>query len=114
MSEPSLKNEPLLSQPIEQLLREFYQTPKEYWPNLLQMIRLFRESVTMKTTSLDTWSKAMDELQNTDPLKREERQKALSELLRYWREEGDEQEQKETGEVLRQAFDKTSSQSPVL
>lgn len=32
----------------EQLVREIHETPEEYWPNLLQLIRLFRESVTLK------------------------------------------------------------------
>lgn len=30
------------------LVREIRQMPREYWPNLLQLIRLFRESVTLK------------------------------------------------------------------
>ncbi|MBW4491684.1 MAG: hypothetical protein KME26_00955 [Oscillatoria princeps RMCB-10] len=110
MSQQDLRSQPHISEPIEQLLREIYQTPKEYWPNLLQMIRLFRESVTMKQAQSDAWAKAMDELKNPDPVKRAERQKALSELLRSWREEGDEEEQKETGKVLRQAFDDLSPQ----
>lgn len=33
---------------LEQLLREIQKTPQEYWPSLLQMVRLFRESVTLK------------------------------------------------------------------
>jgi hypothetical protein len=32
----------------DQLVREIHETPREYWPNLLQLIRLFRESVTLK------------------------------------------------------------------
>ncbi len=32
----------------EQIVREIRETPREYWPNLLQWIRLFRESVTLK------------------------------------------------------------------
>lgn len=31
----------------ESLLREIRRTPSEYWPNLLQLIRAFRESVTL-------------------------------------------------------------------
>ncbi|MCU0518559.1 MAG: hypothetical protein MUC60_17185 [Oscillatoria sp. Prado101] len=111
MSQQCLSSETHISEPVEQSLREIYQTPKEYWPNLIQMIRLFRESVTMKQAQSDAWAKAMDELKNPDPVKRAERQKYLSELLRSWREEGDEEEQKETGKVLRQAFDDLSPQS---
>lgn len=32
----------------EQLIREIKDTPEEYLPNLLQIVRLFRESVTLK------------------------------------------------------------------
>ena len=32
----------------EQLVREIRATPKEYWPSLLQLIRLFREAVILK------------------------------------------------------------------
>jgi hypothetical protein len=32
----------------DQLVHEIHETPREYWPNLLQLIRLFRESVTLK------------------------------------------------------------------
>jgi hypothetical protein len=32
----------------KQLAREIKNTPKEYLPNLLQIIRLFREGVTLK------------------------------------------------------------------
>jgi hypothetical protein len=31
----------------EQLVREIRRTPREYWPSLLQIERLFRESVTL-------------------------------------------------------------------
>ncbi|MEG4969252.1 hypothetical protein QUB11_21780 [Microcoleus sp. B6-A1] len=37
-----------LSQPIAEFLRVIQQTPREYWPNLLQMMRLFLETVTVK------------------------------------------------------------------
>ncbi len=33
----------------EQLRREARATPSEYWPNLLQLMRLFRETVTLKS-----------------------------------------------------------------
>lgn len=32
----------------EQLIREIKDTPEEYLPNLLQIVRLFRESVVLK------------------------------------------------------------------
>lgn len=107
MSEQNLNNKHPLSEPIAELLRELQQTPAEYWPNLLQMIRLFRETVTMKHTSSDAWEKAMDEINNPDPEKQVARQKALSELIRKWEEEGDEEEQTETAEILRKALEET-------
>jgi len=33
----------------EQLVREIKGTPEEYLPNLLQIVRLFRESVSLKS-----------------------------------------------------------------
>lgn len=33
---------------LEQLTQEIEQTPQEYLPNLLQLVRLFRQSVTLK------------------------------------------------------------------
>ncbi|MEW6718183.1 MAG: hypothetical protein AB1345_11870 [Chloroflexota bacterium] len=42
----------MMSNPVlideEQLVNEIHATSEEYWPNLLQLIRLFRESVTLK------------------------------------------------------------------
>jgi hypothetical protein len=32
----------------EQLIKEMRETPEEYHPNLLQIVRLFRESVALK------------------------------------------------------------------
>ena len=46
----------------EQLVREIHETPKEYWPNLLQLVRLFRESVTLKPAEASFrqgWQEAM-------------------------------------------------------
>lgn len=49
MAEQSLTDQgDLHTEFLEQMLQEIQKTPQEYWPNLLQMIRLFRESVTLK------------------------------------------------------------------
>ncbi len=90
---------------LAKLILEIQQTPEEYLPNLLQIVRLFRESVTMKPVRSPAYAKAMDEIKNPDPVKKTVQQIALSELLRSWREEGDEQEQKETWQILSQALD---------
>ena len=36
------------SSPLDQAIQAIQQTPQEYLPSLLQIIRLFRESVTLK------------------------------------------------------------------
>lgn len=83
---------------------EINKIPKEYWPKLFEIIRLYGESVAMKQTAEQAAQKAREELQNPDPVLKAARQKALSELLRSWREEGDEQDQKETWEILDKAL----------
>lgn len=92
---------------IVELLREIQQTPREYWPNLLQMIRLFRETATMKLETPDTSTKFTGEIKTIDPLQQHE---ALSKLLQSWVDDGDEQEQTETAEVLRKALEENRVQ----
>jgi hypothetical protein len=91
---------------LAKLLLEIQQTPEEYLPNLLQIVRLFRESVTLKAVRSPA-SKAMDEIKNPDPVKKTVQKIALSELLRKWEEEGDEQEQTETAEILKKALEES-------
>jgi hypothetical protein len=46
---------------LEQLMQEIEQTPQEYLPNLLQLVRLFRESITLKpaeTSFRQGWQEA--------------------------------------------------------
>jgi hypothetical protein len=48
----------------KQLVREIEATPKEYWPNLLQLIRLFRETVELKPADASFrqgWKEAQSE-----------------------------------------------------
>lgn len=89
-----------------EFLSVIQQTPREYWPNLLKMMRLFLETVTVKPGL----SEPVQTPENVDftKLSKEERiirnQPAI-ELLRSWREdEDDEQEQKETAEYLEQVI----------
>lgn len=47
---------------VEQITQEVRQTPVEYLPQLLQIIRVFRESVTLKPAAesfRQGWSEAM-------------------------------------------------------
>jgi hypothetical protein len=46
----------------EQLVREIRGTPEEYLPNLLQIVRLFRESVALKPADVSFrqgWKEAL-------------------------------------------------------
>lgn len=98
------ETQPRISQPIVELLQEIMQTPREYWPNLLKTIRLFRETVS----ELPKAPPAPVEEVDITQLSKEERIKrnqGAIELLRSWREEGDEQEQKETAEYLERVID---------
>ncbi len=89
---------------LAKLLLEIQQTPEEYLPNLLQIVRLFRESVTLKPTPSDA-SEQKATLETLEANRLAQQHKALKELTRLWIEEGDEQEQTETWEYLRQALD---------
>jgi len=87
------------------LVLEIEKIPKEYWQNLLEIIGLYGESVRIKGAQQDSWEKFKEELNNPDSVVELARQKALSEVLSSWREDGDEQEQKETEDYLRQPLD---------
>ncbi|MEG3834853.1 hypothetical protein QUA46_09955 [Microcoleus sp. MON2_D6] len=95
-----------LSQPIAAFLRVIQQTPREYWPNLLQMMRLFMETVTV-TPILSEPPQTSEKIDITKLSLEEriQRNKGAIELINSWIEEGDEQEQTETAEYLRKALD---------
>lgn len=120
-----------------EFLSVIQQTPREYWPNLLKMMRLFLETVTVKpglsepaetpenvdVTKLSkeksiNRNQAMSRLMlaglkegNEDNERPEiidslqQQHEALSKLLQSWVDDGDEQEQTETAEVLRKALE---------
>ena len=88
---------------IEELVAEIEKTPKEYWSDLLNMIRVFQQTVTKKpelSVELDTETPL-----NMSRSQQIKKNQAAIELLRSWREEGDEEEQKETGDYLRQVLE---------
>ncbi|MEG3847306.1 hypothetical protein QT971_10835 [Microcoleus sp. herbarium19] len=94
-----------LSQPIAEFLGIIQQTPREYWPNLLQMMRLFLETVTLKpalSESAPTPEKI--DITKLSLEERIQRNQGAIELINSWIEEGDEQEQTETAEYLRKAL----------
>lgn len=92
---------------IAELLQEIQATPREYWSNLLQMLRLFRETVTIKPGDAgEQEAGAYHRETSSEELQLlAKQQQALKELTKQWIEEGDEQEQTETWEYLRQALD---------
>ena len=101
-SDALLKASPPLKS-IEELVTEIEKTPKEYWSDLLNMILVFRQTVTKKP-DLSVEFDAENSL-NLSRSQQIEKNKAAIELLRSWREEGDEEEQKETGDYLRRVLD---------
>ncbi|MEG4586633.1 hypothetical protein QUA54_15610 [Microcoleus sp. MOSTC5] len=120
-----------------EFLSVIQQTPREYWPNLLKMMRLFLETVTVKPglsepaetpENVDFTKQSKEESikrnqknmriailagqrkGNEDNEKPEiidslQQHEALSKLLQSWIDDGDEQEQTETAEVLRKALE---------
>ena len=93
----------------EKILMEINQTPPEHWSTLLRMIKIFRETVTLKSTaSQDTT------FSHSEPIDLVKQHETINNLLESWVNEGDEEEQTETGEYLRQIFDKSSRESAVL
>jgi hypothetical protein len=97
-------NEPITAQssttPRADLLLEIEQTPEEYLPELLQFVRLFRQSVTMKQTSLNRWEDAINEINHSDNVKRKKRKEKVKKLFDSWNELDEEQEQQKTLELL--------------
>lgn len=75
---------------LEVLVREIEQTPPSQWGHLLEILRIFRQSVAASSQSSTT----------TPPVNQ-----AALDLLRSWREDGNEEEQRETWEFLQQALD---------
>ncbi|MBD2409118.1 hypothetical protein FACHB389_29825 [Nostoc calcicola FACHB-389] len=107
MSQPNLIKEAEVSNNraetcLVEILREIQETPKEYWPNLLAILRVFRESVTIKPELLTPSQKELDQ-QEQEILNQQHQ--ALKQLTKQWLEEGDKQEQTETWEYLTQAID---------
>ncbi len=88
---------------ITEFLHEIEQTPKDEWSNLLQIMRLFRESVTRKIESLEAFKqKTTPDMLEVEQLTQQH--KVLSQLTNQWIEEGDELEKTQTCEFLRQAL----------
>ena len=84
---------------INEILKELQLTPKEQWENLLQIMRTFRQATNPDPKPAPL---TLEEQERREQIKKNQ---AVIELLRQWREEGDEQEQTETWEILKQALE---------
>jgi len=91
----------LLNQRLE-LLSELEQTPEEYIPELLNLVRYFRQSrmITMQTSSASTWEKAMDRINNNTPDIQKLRRQRLKQLFESWAVLDTEYEQKESLQII--------------
>ncbi|MCX5984627.1 MAG: hypothetical protein NTY89_23140 [Nostocales cyanobacterium LacPavin_0920_SED1_MAG_38_18] len=88
------------AKPRNDLLLEIEHTPEEYIPELLQIVRLFRQSVTMKQTSLKNWENSIKEIDESDAIKKEHRKTNIKRLFESWNESDEQQEQQETLEII--------------
>ncbi|NER24544.1 MAG: hypothetical protein F6J96_28345 [Symploca sp. SIO1C2] len=85
----------------ESLLLEIEQIPDEQVPELLQIISLFRQRQMTNQESEDNWQKAMNQLEKSNPIKRKQQQQKLKQLFESWNEPDEEQDQKETWEIIK-------------
>ncbi|OCR01674.1 hypothetical protein BCD67_13695 [Oscillatoriales cyanobacterium USR001] len=97
-------SEPRIGAEFVELLQEIQETPREHWPNLLQMIRLFKETVTMKPRVSEKSDKI--DITKLSLEERIKRNQGAIDLINSWVDEGDEEEQTETWEYLCQAIDR--------
>ncbi|CAD5951632.1 hypothetical protein [Planktothrix agardhii] len=77
------------------LLTEIEETPEEYIPELLNFVRLFRQSMLTKQTSINDWDNAINQINNSD-----QNQEKIKQLFESWAELDDENEQKETLKII--------------
>ncbi|MEG4862783.1 MULTISPECIES: hypothetical protein [unclassified Microcoleus] len=103
---PTSAPETRIGNEMVEFLSVIQQTPREYWPNLLQMMRLFMETVRVKPVlSEPPQTSEKIDITKLSLEERIQRNQGAIELLRSWVEEGDEQEQTETAEYLRKVLD---------
>lgn len=108
MTQPNLINQAEASNISEEsclteILQEIQETPQEYWSNLLEIIRVFRKSVTIKPELLTNFGQ--EDLNSQTKKLLHQQHQALKELTKEWIKSGDKQEQTETWEYLNQAID---------
>lgn len=77
------------------LLTEIEQTPEEYIPELLNFVRLFRQSLLTKQISINAWDNAINQINNS-----EQNSEKIKQLFESWAELDDKNEQKETLKII--------------
>lgn len=77
------------------LLMEIEQTPEEFIPELLNFVRLFRETLITKQTSINAWDNAINQINHSD-----QNPEKIKNLFESWAELDDENEQKETLKII--------------
>ncbi len=77
------------------LLAEIKETPEEYIPELLNFVRLFRQSIKTKQTSINAWDNAINQINNN-----EQNQEKFKQLFDSWADLDSENEQKETLKII--------------
>ena len=77
------------------LLTEIQETPEEYIPELLNFVRLFRQSMMVKNTSINAWDNAINQINNSN-----QNQEKIKQLFDSWANLDSENEQKETLKVI--------------
>ncbi len=80
------------------LLSEIEQTPEEYMPELLIIVRLLRQTAIAKKTSITAWDNAIKQLDDSD--REVEKQERIKQLFQSWLELDERIEQKETLKVI--------------
>ena len=80
------------------LLTEIEQTPDEHISDLLKLVRLFRQSIMIKQTSIKAWDQAINQINNSEL--NQQKQEKIKELFQSWSELDDENDQKETLKII--------------
>ena len=80
------------------LLSEIEQTPEEYIPELLNIVRLFRQSAIADQSSTNAWDNAIAKLKKSE--QNQEKPKKIQQLFQSWAELDDEKEQQETLKII--------------
>lgn len=87
------------------LLLEIEKTPERYIPELLEIVRLFRQSVMLKQASSQQWENAINQVNHSDVVKQQERKSKIKHLFDSWNELETQEEQEEILEIIKSVQD---------